>query len=224
MATLLQPLISLEELVLQGLHDVGFTWGLAIVALTVLVRLALVPLAVRQAGARRRLAAHAPQIRALRERHREDVLALRSELAAYRKQHGLRQRGAFAVIVLEVLVVLSLALLLYGDAAAGTFADARWLLIADLSEPAAGGGLALLLGGWLAVQLVSVRLAARTGRRRRVAIALLSPLPLLLVATQIPAGVLVYLVVSAAFGLAQRLALRASALAPAPAPALAATS
>jgi membrane protein insertase Oxa1/YidC/SpoIIIJ len=163
---------------------------------------------VRQARARRRRAAHAPQLRALRERHREDAVALRAELAAYRERHGLRRRGALAGLVLEVLIVLSLAVLLYDDAAAGTFADAGWLFITDLSQPPAGAALALLVGAWICVQIVSLGLVARAGRRR-VAIALLSPLPLLLVAAQIPAGVLVYLVVSAAFGVAQRLALRA---------------
>lgn len=210
MSTLLQPVIALEELVLQGLHEMGLAWGLAIVVLTLLVRLALVPLAVRQARARRRRAAHVPQLRALRQRHRDDAVALRAELAAYRGRHGLRRRGALAGLVLEVLIVLSLAVLLYDDAAAGTFADAGWLFITDLSQPPAGAALALLVGAWICVQLVSVGLVARAGRRR-IAIALLAPLPLVLVAAQIPAGVLVYLVVSSAFGVAQRLALRAPA-------------
>ena len=216
MSTLLQPLIALEELVLEGLHELGFAWGLAIVVLTLLVRLALVPLAVRQADAGRRRVAHAAQLRALRERHRDDAVALRTELAAYRKQHGLRRRGFAAVFALEVLVVLSLAMLLYGDAAAGTFADAGWLFIHDLSEPPAGAALALLVGAYLGARLLSLRLAARAGRRR-VAIALLAPLPLIFVATQIPAGVLVYVVVSAAFGVVQKLVLRVRVRAPAPA-------
>lgn len=178
MRTILQPLMSLEEWVLDELHRIGLTWGLAIVALTVLVRLAFFALALRQAR---------------------------------RRRSGLRPRlrGVIAGIVLEILVVLSLALLLRDDAAAGTFGDAGWLLVDDLSEPAGGAGLALLLGSWLAVQLVSLRLAARTGRRR-VAIALLAPLPLLLVATQLPAGVMIYIVVSAVFGLGQKLILRRS--------------
>ena len=143
MRTILQPLMSLEEWVLERLHAAGLGWGLAIVALTLLVRLAFLAFALRQAR---------------------------------RRRGGLRPRlrGVIAGIVLEILVVLSLALLLRDDAAAGTFGGAGWLLIDDLSEPAAGAALVLLLGSWLAVQLVSLRLAARTGRRR-VAIALLAP-------------------------------------------------
>jgi YidC/Oxa1 family membrane protein insertase len=206
--TLLQPLMFLEELVLEALHAVGLTWGLAVVVLTLLVRLALLPLAVRQASAGRRRTQHAAQIRALKQRHRQDVAAMRAEVAAYRKRHGMSLRGTFAGIVVQILVIWSLALLLRSDAAAGTFGDASWLFIPSLSAPASGGALALLLGGWLAVQLASLGLAARVGPRR-VAITLLAPLPLLLAAAHIPAGILVYLIVYAASGVAEKLALRA---------------
>ena len=218
MTTLLWPLMELEELVLEGLHAIGLAWGLAIVGLTLLVRLALLPFALRQAGVRRRLAAHAPQIRELRARHGADVRARRAALTDYRRQHGMSARGAIGGVVLQVLIVLSLALLLRSDTAAGTFGDAGWLFIDDLSEPADGAAFAVLIGGWVALQLLSFALVRRASRRR-VAIALLAPIPLLLAATQIPAGVLLYLLVSAAFGVAQKLALRGPAAAPSPAPA-----
>src|SRR5688500_10746160 len=111
MTTLLQPLMTLEELVLEGLHGLGLAWGLSIVALTVLVRVALVPLAVRG-------------------------------------RSGRSLRAVVAGLVLQVLVVVSLAALLRSDAAAGTFGDAGWLFIDDLSRPPAGAVLALLMGGY----------------------------------------------------------------------------
>ena len=218
MRTLLQPLMWLEQGVLEGLHAIGLGWGLAIVGLTLLVRVALLPLALRQAEAQRRAAAHRPQIAEIRRRHRDDVVALREELAAYRSRHGLKARGSFVSLFAQVLIILSLALLLRSDMASGAFGDAGWLFIGDLSDPATGAALGLLVGGWIAVQLVSFRLAARSGRRR-VAIALVAPLPLLFVATQVPAGVLLYLVVSASFAVAQKLALRARSPMPALAPA-----
>jgi membrane protein insertase Oxa1/YidC/SpoIIIJ len=180
MSTLLQPLMALEELVLEGLHEAGLAWGPAIVVLSLLVRLALVPLAMRGG-------------------------------------EGRRLRRVLAGVVVQVLVVLSLAALLYEDAAAGTFGDAGWLFIDDLSQPPSGAAVALLVGAYVGVQLLSVRLVARAGGRRRVAIALLAPLPLLLAATQIPAGVLIFVVASAAFGVAQKLVLRTPAQTPRPA-------
>src|SRR5215211_2538035 len=178
-----------EEWFLNALHAVGLTWGFAIVGLTLLVRLGLVPLAVRQAGARRRRLAHAPELKELRTRH------------------GLGIRGVVVGVLFQLLVIWSLALLLRSDAAEGTFGDASWLFVPDLSEPAAGGTLALLLGTWLAIRLAALRLAARVGPLR-IAITLLAPIPLVLAAPHLPAGLWIYLVVSAAFGLAQKLALR----------------
>jgi YidC/Oxa1 family membrane protein insertase len=218
MSTLLQPLMWLEEVVLEGLHAIGLTWGLAIVGLTLIVRLSLLPLAVRQRDIRRRLAAHAPQLRALREENRDDVVAQQDALREYRKQHGLTSRGALSGAVLQLLVVISLALLLRSDSATGTFGDAGWFVIDDLSEPATGAALVLLLGGWVVLQLVSLRLAARISARRA-AITLLAPIPLLFAVTQLPSGVLLYLFVSSSFAMAQRLALRAPARQPALAPA-----
>ena len=168
MSTLLQPLMLVEEGVLEGLHALGLAWGLAIVGLTLLVRLALVPLAMR-----------APK----------------------------SPRAALGAVGIQLLVVISLALLLRGDAVSGTFEHAGWLFIDDLSEPAAGAVLAALLAGWIALQVGSFGLSRRRSPRR-VAIAILAPIPLLVAATQIPAGILLYLVVSAGFGVAQKATLR----------------
>jgi membrane protein insertase Oxa1/YidC/SpoIIIJ len=175
MSTLLQPLMLLEEGVLEGLHALGLAWGLAIVGLTLLVRLALVPLALRAAT---------------------------------------NPRAALGAVAVQLLVVISLALLLRDDAAAGTFGDAGWLFIDDLSEPAAGAVLAGLLAVWIALQVGSFGLSRRRNPRR-VAIAVLAPLPLLFAATQIPAGILLYLLVSTAFGVAQKAALRSQRQTPA---------
>ena len=48
-ANILQPLIDLNEGILRFYHDkLGFSWGLAIIGLTVLVRLAILPLTFKQ--------------------------------------------------------------------------------------------------------------------------------------------------------------------------------
>ena len=177
MSTILQPVMLLEEGVLEGLHALGLAWGLAIVGLTLLVRLALLPLAMRAAS---------------------------------------RPGAALGALAVQLLVVISLALLLRSDAADGTFGDAGWLFIPDLSEPAAGAGLAALLGGWIVLRIGSLRLGRRLNPRR-VAIAVLAPVPLLFAATQIPAGILLYVLVTTGCGLGQKVALRRQAPVAAPA-------
>ena len=69
---MLQPLIDAEEWTLERLHSVGLGWGLAIVGLTVLVRLSTVPLVVRQFRSQRELRKHMPEMKRLQERHKND--------------------------------------------------------------------------------------------------------------------------------------------------------
>ena len=60
-AGLLSPLENVMTEVLTWLHDsVGLTWAWSIVALTVIVRMLLVPVAVRQIHSMQSLQIHAP--------------------------------------------------------------------------------------------------------------------------------------------------------------------
>jgi YidC/Oxa1 family membrane protein insertase len=209
MRTILQPLMDLEQALLEGFHALGLSWGLAIVALTVVVRLALVPLAIRGAQAQRRRTEHAPRLKALRAQHRDDSEARDREVKAYVRRHGLGRRALVAGIVVQLVVAVSLALLLRGDAGDGTFGDSGWLMIDDLSEPAGGATLAALIGTWMLLRAASVY-SVRRGPTRSIVLRLLPPLLVLPVATQIPAGVLLFLVVSAIWTMGQQAALKAA--------------
>jgi YidC/Oxa1 family membrane protein insertase len=73
LASFLQPLQDLMESIIKFLHnDVGFGWGMAIVGLTFIVRMALLPLSLRGIKSMRRLQLLAPQIKQLQERYKDD--------------------------------------------------------------------------------------------------------------------------------------------------------
>ncbi len=67
LANILQPLIDVFEPVLVFFHDLTSSWGLAIVLLTVVIRAALLPLAIRQYRSLRALAAIAPELKKVQE-------------------------------------------------------------------------------------------------------------------------------------------------------------
>src|SRR5688500_5751193 len=71
----------------------GFAAALAIVVLPVAVRLLISPLTWVQARSARRGAALAPQLAALRERHRDDPVLLATETLALQRANG---AGPFA--------------------------------------------------------------------------------------------------------------------------------
>jgi YidC/Oxa1 family membrane protein insertase len=88
-ANALQPLIDVEEWVLEALHAIGLGWGLAIVGLTVLVRLSTVPVVARQLRAQRDLRRHLPELNRIQERSKHD----RERLSA-RRPRAARPRAA----------------------------------------------------------------------------------------------------------------------------------
>ncbi|MCS6987292.1 MAG: membrane protein insertase YidC [Sphingomonadaceae bacterium] len=80
---LAQPIFWL----LKTLHDVLGNWGLAIVGLTVVVRVLLFPIANRQYASMARLKLFAPRVKELQERYRDDKVRLQQEmLELYRKE------------------------------------------------------------------------------------------------------------------------------------------
>ena len=89
LANILQPLENVEEWVLEHLHSVGLSWGLAIVGLTVLIRLCTLPLVVRQFRSQREMKLHMPELKKLQQKHKDDKQRLQREMAAYYKAHGI---------------------------------------------------------------------------------------------------------------------------------------
>ena len=67
---ILTPIENILTDVLVWLHDtVGFTWAWSIVALTVIVRVLLVPVELRQIHSMQRLQLHAPEMKAIQQRY-----------------------------------------------------------------------------------------------------------------------------------------------------------
>jgi len=73
-ANVLQPLIDFFESILKFFHDsVGFSWGFSIIALTIVVRAALVPLTVKQFKSMQALARLPPESKKLQQRVKKEL-------------------------------------------------------------------------------------------------------------------------------------------------------
>jgi YidC/Oxa1 family membrane protein insertase len=206
-ATPLQPLVNLEEGVLEALHSTGLGWGLAIVGMTLLVRLAIVPITVRQFKAQRRLATHMPEIKRLKERHGDDPNRLREETVAYYKEHGVNPLGAFLPLLIQIPIFLSLYALMRQDVKSGLFGHASFLFIPDLTRSAHGAVLLTLVLCYVSSQLASSLIATRTMQKGQRGLMVALPLLFVGVATRFPAGLLVYWITSSLWGLGQQLVL-----------------
>ncbi len=205
LANVLQPLEDVEETVLEGLHSIGLGWGLAIVGLTLLVRLATLPLVVGQFRLQREMRRHAPELKALRERHRDDPARMQQETIAYYRRHRINPLGALAPLLVQIPVFISLYLLLRSDASDGLFGDSGFLFIPSLTEKPHGLVLAVMVTLYLCSQVGSQAIATRAmdWRGRRLMLAM--PVLFVTVIARFPAGLAIYSITTSLWSFGQRL-------------------
>ena len=83
---LLTPIVRPLTWLLETLHfQLGLSWGWSIVALTVIVRIAMIPLTVKQQQSFRSMQALQPEIKKLQAKYKNDRQKLNEEMMAYYK-------------------------------------------------------------------------------------------------------------------------------------------
>lgn len=219
-----QVLATAHALVLPlGLDPAGGAgWLLAVLALVVVVRTALLPLAVLQARSQRRLQALAPELRRVRDRYRgRSDAAARQELAAatlaLHREHGVHPLGAAVPALVQLPVLLALVQVLERAAHGTTGALASFggavVLGVPLSAGVVAGGTAAMLGIGLlaataAAQVLTQRMAMRSAPeaapRSQQVLLLALPLASVAVCTAFPIGVTAYWCCSALWTLGQQ--------------------
>ena len=205
-ANVLQPLIGVEQWTLKLLHSIGLGWGLAIVGLTMLVRVCTLPLVVRQFRSQRELRRHMPQMRELQKRHKGDRERLNREMQAYYREHGINPLSAFAPLLVQIPVFISLYYLMRHDVKNGLFGDAGLLFIPHLTEKPHGAVLVALILTYLASQIAGSLIATRTMQGGQRGLMLALPLLFVGIVARFPAGLAVYWITTSLWTLGQQLA------------------
>ena len=157
LANILQPLIDAADAVITFLHDdVGLTWGLAIVGLTFITRLVILPLSLKQIRSMRSLQQHAPELKALQEKYKGDKERLQREMMAFYKENQINPLASCWPLLLQLPVFLALYQLLNSQ----TFKDQvlsnppeGFLFIPNLTENATGVELAILIILFIGTQM-----------------------------------------------------------------------
>lgn len=89
-ANIFQPLIDVFAAVLKFFHNnIGVSWGISIVLLTILVRLLLVPIGIRQFHSMQRMARHMPEIKALKVKYKDNPQRLQQETMSFYKENNI---------------------------------------------------------------------------------------------------------------------------------------
>jgi YidC/Oxa1 family membrane protein insertase len=157
LANILQPLIDAADWVITTLHDdVGLTWGLAIVGLTFITRLVILPLSLKQIRSMRHLQQHAPELKALQEKYKGDKERLQREMMAFYRENQINPLASCWPLLLQLPVFLALYQLLNSE----TFKDQvlanppeGFLFVDNLTENATGVELVVLIVLFIATQM-----------------------------------------------------------------------
>ncbi len=107
-------LFKLLEIIHNAITSVGigtnFAWGLAIIALTLLVRLAMHPLTAKQMNSMQKMQKLQPQLKVLQEKYADDKDKLNQETMALYKENNVNPASG----CLPLIIQLPIFILLYG--------------------------------------------------------------------------------------------------------------
>ena len=113
-ASPLTPLENLLRDVLKWLPHgaIGLPWAWSIVALTIIVRLLLVPLTVRQIHSMQNLQRHAPQMKEIQKKYKADKKRQQEELMKFYKENNINPAASCLPLLAQFPVFFSLYLVL----------------------------------------------------------------------------------------------------------------
>jgi YidC/Oxa1 family membrane protein insertase len=112
----IQWLIELFLPILEFFHNtIGLPWGVAIIVLTICLRLAVLPLGVKSFKSMRGLQAIAPQMKALQAKYKDDRPRLQQETMKLYSEHKVNPFGSCLPIVVQIPFLVSFYYMLRTD-------------------------------------------------------------------------------------------------------------
>jgi YidC/Oxa1 family membrane protein insertase len=216
---ILSPLSNLFFTILEFFHSsLGISWSWSIVVLTVIVRIVLVPLTWKQIKSMRAMQALAPQIKALREKYKDDKQLLNQKTMEFYQENKVNPLGSCLPLLLQLPVFFGLYYMLRAAGmaipsggspmhSAGAFAPGSldypvsWLWISDITKFNI-----ILLFLYLGSQFVASWQTARNSAGQQKMIAYFMPLVIgvFMFIGKWPAGLFIYWFTSNLWTIAQQ--------------------
>jgi YidC/Oxa1 family membrane protein insertase len=222
----LQPLIDFFEAILVFFHDnVGFGWGFSIVALTIIVRAALLPLTLKQFKSMQNLARVQPEIKKLQEKYKGDKERLNQEMMRFYRENKVNPFSSCLPILAQLPVFFSLFYMLQKDLRldicpeinppgtanpqpCGETPDSGFFFIPDLTDKATGAVLITLIVLYVGSQLLSTILMSTATDRNQKMIMYALPFFFVIFVWSFPAGLLVYWITTNLWTIVQQAVVR----------------
>ncbi len=212
------PLADFFFYILKFLHEnLGISWSWSIVLLTVIVRIALIPLTWRQIKSMRAMQALQPQLKALQEKYKNDRQVLNQKTMEFYQENKVSPFGSCLPLLLQLPVFFGLYIMLNNagktvaqgavGASAGAFAPGSpdypvsWLWIPDITKFSL-----LLMFLYIASQFVASWQTARKSPGQQKMIAYFMPIMvgIFMYIGRWPAGLMIYWFTSNLWTIAQQ--------------------
>jgi YidC/Oxa1 family membrane protein insertase len=210
LANILQPLIDVFETILKFFAEtVGLSWGLSIIALTIVVRAALVPLTLKQFKSMQALQRLSPEIKALQEKYKDDKQRQQQEMMKFYQENKVNPFSSCLPLLLQMPVFISLFYMLRKDLRhdicpsinppsvanpkpCGSTDASQFFFIPDITNRATGAVLVTLLVLYVGSQLISSIFMSVTADRNQRMIMIALPFVFVPFIQGFPAGLIVY--------------------------------
>lgn len=200
LASPLSPLEHALRSVLDWLHTtIGLPWAWSIVALTVIVRMILVPLTVRQIHSMQNLQRFAPQMKEIQRKYKHDKQRQNEELMRFYRENNINPAASCLPMLLQFPVFIALYYVLRNFAheaekPGSHLGDLSFLhfipSIADRTTSHWGGFVLLVV--YVGSQMASALYMSATVDKMQRALFMAMPLVFVFVIARFPAGLVLY--------------------------------
>jgi YidC/Oxa1 family membrane protein insertase len=198
-----QFLLNFMNLLHSWLHD----YGLAILALTTIIKLTLWPIQNKANRSMQRMAALSPKMQELKDKYKDDPTRMNQELMKLYKQYGINPVGGCLPMMIQIPIFFGLFKML-GQAV--ELRNAKFLWVKDLSQPDTIAHLPIL--GWpvniiplcmAATQVWLMAMTPKTGDPTQRRVMMFTPLIFLFICYNFAAALALYYTAQNLFSILQ---------------------
>jgi YidC/Oxa1 family membrane protein insertase len=191
---ILTPLEHLFRHILNGLHHVGIPWAWSIIVLTVIVRMLLVPLTVKQIHSMQNMQRFAPQMKELQKKYKGDRQRLNEELMKFYRENNINPASSCLPLLAQIPVFIGLYYTLNTFSKHPPPGDLSWLhfvpsIAAHVTHHWSGY---VLLSVYVASQLASTYFMSGTMQQSQRVVMYILPFAFIFVIARFPTGLVLY--------------------------------
>jgi len=204
-----QQIVNFMFAVLNYFYEVSGNYGIAIILLTISIKLLFYPLSVKQFKAMHGMKKIQPKIKELQKKHAKtkNPEKMQQEMIALYKEHGVNPLGGCLPLVIQMPFMIALFYTLRSDMFVNLQADKSFLWITNLTQP----DQLMIFGVTVPIMAILVGLSTYFSQKsmstdpEQAKMMAFMPFMLFFISIKLHAGVLLYWVVSNIITTAQQM-------------------